>query len=71
MTQVRKTITISAQQDAWLKSLIASGDYASDSEIIRDLIRKEQRTDKGDFDFDKELENFMEAHGETMEKLAK
>lgn len=42
MATVRKTITITDQQDAWVKSQIESGHYTNDSEIIRDLIRREQ-----------------------------
>ncbi len=42
MATVRKTITLTAQQDAWVKSQIESGQYTNDSEIIRDLIRREQ-----------------------------
>jgi antitoxin ParD1/3/4 len=38
----RKTITISDQQDAWVKERIASGDYTNDSEYFRDLIRRDQ-----------------------------
>ncbi len=42
MATVRKTITVTDQQDAWIKSQIESGNYTNDSEIIRDLIRREQ-----------------------------
>jgi len=42
LTTVRKTITLTAQQDAWVKSQVESGKYTNDSEIIRDLIRREQ-----------------------------
>ncbi|MFD0914493.1 type II toxin-antitoxin system ParD family antitoxin [Methylophilus luteus] len=42
MTTVRKTITVTDQQDAWIKSQIEAGNYTNDSEYIRDLIRKEQ-----------------------------
>ncbi|MGD8911811.1 MAG: type II toxin-antitoxin system ParD family antitoxin [Candidatus Thiodiazotropha sp.] len=42
MSMIKKTITVTDQQDAWIKSRIASGDYGNDSEFIRDLIRKEQ-----------------------------
>ena len=40
---VRKTISFTTQHDAWIKSRIASGDYASDSEYVRDLIRQDQK----------------------------
>ena len=42
MATVRKTITLTDQQDAWVKSQIESGSYTNDSELIRDLIRREQ-----------------------------
>jgi antitoxin ParD1/3/4 len=42
MSMIKKTITVTDQQDAWIKSRIASGQYGNDSEFIRDLIRKEQ-----------------------------
>lgn len=38
----RKTITLSKQQDAWVKARIANGDYTNDSEYFRDLIRHDQ-----------------------------
>lgn len=40
---VRKTISFTSQHDEWIKARIASGEYASDSEYVRDLIRKDQR----------------------------
>jgi len=41
MSIQRKTITVTQQQDAWIKSQVESGDYGNDSEYIRDLIRKD------------------------------
>jgi antitoxin ParD1/3/4 len=38
----RKTITLSKQQDSWVKARIDSGDYTNDSEYFRDLIRRDQ-----------------------------
>ena len=40
---IRKTLSFTDQQDAWIKARIASGDYASDSEYVRDLIRRDQQ----------------------------
>jgi antitoxin ParD1/3/4 len=40
---VRKTISFTDQHDTWIKARIASGDYASDSEYIRDLIRRDKQ----------------------------
>ena len=42
MGTVRKTITLTDQQDNWVKAQINAGHYTNDSEYIRDLIRREQ-----------------------------
>ena len=42
MSTVRKTITLTEQQDQWVKAQINAGNYTNDSECIRDLIRREQ-----------------------------
>lgn len=42
MATVRKTITVTDQQDSWIKAQIEGGKYTNDSELIRDLIRREQ-----------------------------
>lgn len=39
---IRKSISFTPPQDDWIKSQIASGKYTSDSEVIRDLIRRQQ-----------------------------
>jgi antitoxin ParD1/3/4 len=38
----RKTITITENQDSWIKSQINAGEFTNDSEYIRDLIRRDQ-----------------------------
>ena len=38
----RKTITITENQDNWIKSQIKAGEFTNDSEYIRDLIRRDQ-----------------------------
>ena len=42
MGTVRKTITLTDQQNGWIKAQIDAGHYTNDSEYIRDLIRREQ-----------------------------
>ena len=42
MSTIRKTITLTDQQDGWIKTQIQAGHYTNDSEYIRDLIRREQ-----------------------------
>lgn len=44
MATVRKTITLTDQQDGWIKAQILAGHYTNDSEYIRDLIRREQES---------------------------
>lgn len=73
MTTVRKTIIVTDKQDAWIKAQIAKGGYTNDSELIRELIRKEQSKQADDDLSDerkaKVLAN-MEKHDETIQKLA-
>ncbi len=45
MGMVKKSITVTDQQEEWIKSRIASGDYGNDSELLRDLIRRRQHAD--------------------------
>lgn len=42
MATMRKTITVTAHQNDWIKAQIAAGDFTNDSEYIRDLIRRDQ-----------------------------
>lgn len=39
----RKTITLTEQQDRWVKAQIKGGQFGNDSEYIRDLIRRDQQ----------------------------
>ena len=45
MPTVRKTITLTSQQDQWVKAQIAAGRFTNDSEYIRDLIRRDRESD--------------------------
>ncbi len=42
MSTTRKTITVTEQQDCWIKAQISAGAFTNDSEYIRDLIRRDQ-----------------------------
>ena len=42
MGTVRKTVTLTDQQEQWIKVRIAAGEFTSDSEYIRELIRRDQ-----------------------------
>ncbi len=43
MSMHRKTFTLTEQQDNWVKGQVESGQFATDSEYIRDLIRRDQQ----------------------------
>ena len=43
MGTVRRTITLTDQQDRW----VDAGGFADDSEYVRDLIRRDQEQDAG------------------------
>ncbi len=47
MATVRKTITLTDQQNDWVKARITTGDFTNDSEYIRDLIRRDQERSAG------------------------
>ena len=49
MMTTPKTITVTEQQDRWIKAQIASGHFTNDSEYIRDLIHRDQ-AEHGEFD---------------------
>ena len=42
MPMVKKTYSITDQNDKWVKDQVATGRYATDSEYLRDLIRRDQ-----------------------------
>lgn len=47
MGTTRKTITVTDQQDQWIKAQIVAGAFTNDSEYIRDLIRRDQANQTG------------------------
>lgn len=47
MATVRKTITLTDQQNDWVKAQITSGGFTNDSEYFRDLIRRDQERNAG------------------------
>ncbi|MEW2919902.1 type II toxin-antitoxin system ParD family antitoxin [Muricauda sp. ANG21] len=55
MGVIRKSITFTEQQDAFVKSLIEQGFYTNDSEYIRDIIRKDQERRKSIVDLNDAL----------------
>ena len=39
---VKKSISVTSQQDSWIKTQIESGYFGNESEVIRELIRERQ-----------------------------
>jgi len=42
MAMVKKSITVTDQQEQWIQAQMATGQYGSDSELFRELIRERQ-----------------------------
>jgi antitoxin ParD1/3/4 len=42
MGMVKKSISVTEQQEQWIKAKIISGDFGNESEVFRDLIRERQ-----------------------------
>ncbi len=42
MGLVKKSITVTDQQDSWIKAQIEMGHYGNESEVVRELIRERQ-----------------------------
>lgn len=61
MALIRKSITFTEQQDAFVKSLIKQGFYTNDSEYIRATIRKDQEQRKGIIDLNDALTEGIES----------
>jgi antitoxin ParD1/3/4 len=42
MAMVKKSISVTSQQNSWIKAQIESGYFGNESEVIRELIRERQ-----------------------------
>lgn len=42
MAMIKKSITVTDRQEAWIQSQMATGNYATDSELIREALREKQ-----------------------------
>jgi antitoxin ParD1/3/4 len=42
MAMVKKSITVTDQQDSWIKAQIETGHFGNESEVVRELIRERQ-----------------------------
>ncbi|EDP64951.1 hypothetical protein BAL199_21384 [alpha proteobacterium BAL199] len=39
---IKKSITVTETQDEWIQAQLATGQYASDSEVVREALREKQ-----------------------------
>ncbi len=46
MSMVKKSISVTDQQDRWIKAQIRTGRYGNESEVVRELIRERQLRDQ-------------------------
>lgn len=46
MPMVKKSISVTTQQDGWIKAQIATGHFGNESEVFRELIRERQLRDQ-------------------------
>jgi len=42
MPMVKKSISVTDQQDGWIKAQIETGHFGNESEVVRELIRERQ-----------------------------
>jgi len=49
MGMVKKSISVTEQQDGWIKAQIKTGHFGNESEIIRELIRERQLREQESF----------------------
>lgn len=42
MAMVKKSITVTDQQDRWIQAQMETGNYGTDSELIREALREKQ-----------------------------
>ncbi len=47
MATIRKSLTITASQEQWIKLQIENGGFANDSEYLRHLIRLDEERNRG------------------------
>ena len=45
MAMVKKSITVTDQQERWIQTQMATGNYGTDSEVIREALREKQMRD--------------------------
>lgn len=46
MSMIKKSISLTKTQDAWIKAQLSSGNYGNESEVLRELIRERQQREQ-------------------------
>jgi antitoxin ParD1/3/4 len=46
MPMVKKSISVTEQQDSWIKAQIKTGHFGNESEVVRELIRERQMNEQ-------------------------
>ncbi len=61
MSIVRKTISLTEEQDAWVKSKVTSGGFTNDSEVHRSLVKRVQELEAKEDAFYAEVQKGIES----------
>lgn len=43
---IKKSITVTPQQDSWIKAQLKTGHFGNESEVVRELIRERQLSEQ-------------------------
>ena len=62
MPMVKKSISVTDQQDSWIKAQIKTGHYGNESEVVRELIRERQQSGFSDRSVDEIWEEARQRH---------
>lgn len=46
MPMIKKSITVTDKQESWIQNQLSTGQFSSDSEVIRDALRRVQKIDE-------------------------
>ena len=68
MATVKKTITVTTKQNDWIRTQVEKGDFANESDYIRQLLRKDQSEQSEYRDIKAALEYGLES-GESKRTL--
>lgn len=71
METFKTTITMTGQQKDWVNAQVEAGEFQNVSECVRECIRQSIRRKEADSKLsDESIQEFMDKHRATLEKLA-